>query len=158
YLAGRIDKGMLFGGGAAWVAGDRGMDAGALAVPTTTRAALAREAYFESAAKAVAALAVSVPHVRHVVLSGRLARTAVVRDEIAQRIAGVLPNVTVGTLTGFAQVAKQAAQGAALLADGLAGGSFARLVETMGIREAAGTVLDHLHVVSAERARSRLGL
>ena len=61
-------------------------------------------------------------------------------------------------LTGFAAVAKQAAQGAALLADGLAGGRAAPLVEAMGIRDAGGTVLDHLYVISQATARSRLGI
>ena len=42
--------------------------------------------------------------------------------------------------------------------DGLAGGASKRLVQVMGLREAAGTVLDHLHVISPEAARRRLGL
>ncbi len=158
YLAGTVGKGMLFGGGAATVAGDPASAAEALAEPATARAATAREAYLESAAKAVAALAVSVPGVRHVLLSGRVARVAGIGDDIARRIGAVLPRAAVDTLTGFAQVAKQAAQGAALLADGLAGGRSAALVEAMRIREASGTVLDHLHVISPQAARARLGL
>ena len=55
-------------------------------------------------------------------------------------------------------MAKQAAQGAALLADGLAGGRAAPLVEAMGIRDAGGTVLDHLYVISQATARARLGI
>ena len=46
-------------------------------------------------------------------------------------------------LRGFAVVAKHAAQGAALVADGLAGGTAAPLVETLGVREASGTALDN---------------
>jgi predicted butyrate kinase (DUF1464 family) len=61
-------------------------------------------------------------------------------------------------LSGFANVAKHAAQGAALLADGLAGGSAEALVQNLGIREATGTVLDHLYVISPETARKRLGV
>jgi predicted butyrate kinase (DUF1464 family) len=61
-------------------------------------------------------------------------------------------------LTGFADVARQAAQGAALIADGLAGGKSAALVETLGIREARGTVLDHLYVIDPVAARARLGI
>ncbi|HEV3438967.1 MAG TPA: DUF1464 family protein [Gemmata sp.] len=46
---------------------------------------------------------------------------------------------------------KQAAQGAALLADGLAGGRFASLVDNLKLREASGTVLDWLtHPRAAE--------
>ena len=42
----------------------------------------------------------------------------------------------------FGDDAKQGAQGAALLADGLAGGRHAPLVERLRIREASGSVLD----------------
>jgi predicted butyrate kinase (DUF1464 family) len=65
---------------------------------------------------------------------------------------------SVHVLTGFAPIAKHAAQGAALLADGLAGGRSAPLVAALGIREAHGTVLDHLYVISPSDARARLGI
>jgi predicted butyrate kinase (DUF1464 family) len=46
---------------------------------------------------------------------------------------------------------KHAAQGAALIADGLCGGGFAPLVEGLKLREASGTVLDWLtHPRAAE--------
>jgi predicted butyrate kinase (DUF1464 family) len=59
---------------------------------------------------------------------------------------------------GFARVAKHAAQGAALVADGLAGGLNAPLVDRLGIRDARGSILDHLYVISPEIVRQRLGL
>ena len=158
YLAGSVTKGMLFTGGAASIAGVPDLAAEALSTPATSRARIAWEAYLESAAKSAAALAVSVPGMRRVVLSGRLARAAVVRDEIERRLAVVFGDVRVDVLSGFAQVAKQAAQGAALLADGLAGGASSALVDAMGIREAAGSVLDHLYVISPDDARRRLGM
>src|SRR5436305_1259658 len=46
----------------------------------------------------------------------------------------------------------------ALDADGLSGGRHRELVAALGIREAQGTVLDHLYVISREQARRRLGL
>jgi predicted butyrate kinase (DUF1464 family) len=48
-----------------------------------------------------------------------------------------------------------AAQGAAVLADGLAGGRYAALVERLGVRDASGTVLDHLRIHGADRIRLR---
>ena len=74
------------------------------------------------------------------------------------RLSRSLPGGTVEALTGIATVAKHAAQGAAILADGLAGGSAAEVVQTLGIREATGTVLDHLYVITPEAARQRLGI
>ena len=61
-------------------------------------------------------------------------------------------------LSGLGFPGRQAAQGAALLADGLAGGSHAELVNMLGIRDASGTVLDHLYVISKEQAKRTLGI
>jgi predicted butyrate kinase (DUF1464 family) len=170
FLAGSVSKRLLFGGGAATIAGVPDAPAESLAAPSTLRGRLAWEAYLESAVKAVAALAVSVPGVCEVILSGRLARAAGVREELAERLArvhvargfspasGGLADSSVHVLTGFAEAAQQAAQGAALIADGLAGGRSAALVETLGIREARGTVLDHLYVIDPVAARARLGI
>jgi predicted butyrate kinase (DUF1464 family) len=168
FLAGFVPKHLLFGGGVATIAGTPDAPAEALAVPRTPRGRLAWEAYLETAVKAVAAIAVSVPRGCEVVLSGRLARLAGMRDEFARRLtdlwapgtAGLVTSVdqSVHVLSGFAAVARQAAQGAALLADGLAGGRCAPLVAALGIREAHGTVLDHLYVISPAAARVRLGI
>ena len=49
---------------------------------------------------------------------------------------------------------KEAAYGAAMLADGLAGGPYAGLVDTLCLREAAGSVLDHLYLEGAEQAKA----
>jgi predicted butyrate kinase (DUF1464 family) len=51
---------------------------------------------------------------------------------------------------GFARVAKEAAQGAALIAEGLAGGVHERMIQIMRLRDASGTSLDHLYVNGAD--------
>lgn len=139
-LAGHVTKAMLFAGG----------------VETVSAAAdqqMAWDAYVEGAAKAVAVLSVAVPAPAEIVLSGRLAWVDSVYATIAGRLARVAP---VRRLNGFAAVVKQAAQGAALIADGLAGGTRQALVDTLGIRTAHGSALDHLYVISADAARARL--
>jgi predicted butyrate kinase (DUF1464 family) len=158
FLAGTVTKSLLFGGGAATVAGHPDAPVEALAAPVTDQGRIAWEAFLESAVKSVATLAVSVPGAQDVILSGRVAHLAGVHDELAARLARVMPAATVRVLNGFAKVSKEGAQGAALLADGLAGGGSTRLVETLGIREARGSVLDHLYVISPAAARSRLGI
>ena len=50
---------------------------------------------------------------------------------------------------------KAAARGAAVLADGLAGGRYAALVERLGVRDASGSALDHLRIHGADRIRLR---
>lgn len=158
FLAGQVGKRMIFSGGALAVAGTPDARAEAVADVTTPARQKALEGYLESIVKAVASLTISAPSVRTVVLSGRLARVPTIRGGLMSRLSRLLPGGTVDTLSGFATVSKHAAQGAAILADGLAGGSAAELVQTLGIREATGTVLDHLYVVSPEAARQRLGI
>lgn len=155
YLAGRVSKSMIFTGGAAAVSGDS--DLAALATSGSGQRRLGFEAYLESAVKAVLALCASAPSATEVIVSGRGAQIPTVREEIGQRLGRVRP-VSVEVLSGFAPASTQAAQGAALVADGLAGGAHAELVATLGIREASGTVLDHLYVISRAQAEATLGL
>jgi predicted butyrate kinase (DUF1464 family) len=158
FLAGVVSKAMVFRGGAADVAGRPDATPEELAADRSPRGAAAWEAYLDGAVKAVAALAVSAPRARAVVLSGRVSAVPGVCEALAERLRGVAAAAPVRRLAGFARVAKHAAQGAALVADGLAGGASAALVAAMQIRGAAGTALDHLHVVSPAEARGRLGL
>lgn len=143
FLAGTVDKGLLFGGGAETVA------------RSAAGRAVAISAYVEGAAKAVAQLKMSAPQASEVLVSGRGAADTGLLERLDAALAGV---AVVRRLEGFALVAKQGAQGAALLADGLAGGRHEALVKRLRIREAQGTVLDHLHVITPATARRRLGL
>ena len=144
FLAGRVDKGMLFRGGAETVARS-GREARELAV----------RAYVEGAAKAVAQLRVAAPNADEVLVSGRVAADAALMGRLQRALSGI---GTVRRLEGFALVAKQGAQGAALIGDGLVGGRHQALVRRLRIQEAQGTVLDHLHLISAATARRRLAL
>jgi predicted butyrate kinase (DUF1464 family) len=135
FLAGSVSKAMLFKGGVHDVPQAEG-----------------RAAFVESALKAVAALRVSAPLATDVLLSGRLATEPWVRDPLTTRLGRVR------LAGGFAAVAKHAAQGAALIAEGLAGGASRHLVDTLGIRDASGTVLDHLHIVDRASAARRIGI
>lgn len=157
YLAGEVPKAMLFRGGAAAVAGWDESDASPdrFTHPSTPKEEAAWEAFVEGAVKAALALSASVPAPKEFVLSGRLAQVETVGHAIRQRLGRLAPT---RLLEGFARTAKQGAQGAALIADGLAGGANRELVERLAIREAQGTVLDHLYVISRAEARRRLGL
>jgi predicted butyrate kinase (DUF1464 family) len=145
YLLGGFHKELLFTGGAAYVAGRPELSPEDFAdlAERDQRARMAWEALMEGVVKSVAAELVIVPNPREILISGRLCRTEKIRQELTRRLSTFGP---VRRVEGFAQVAKEAAQGAALIADGLAGGLYAGLVKVMEIRGAAGTVLDHLHV------------
>lgn len=155
FLAGEVDKSLLFRGGVASLVGDAEHAVRRIAEPERPCDRLAREAFLESAVKAVAALHVVVPHPREILLSGRVARVESIARELRLRLSPFGP---VRQLEGFARVSKEAAQGAALIADGLAGGINEPLTSVLGIREAAGTALDHLYIITRDAARRRLGL
>jgi predicted butyrate kinase (DUF1464 family) len=145
-IGGALSKRTVFSGGALDPDGDLHLGApGALdrlrKDPHAGDGWLALE---EGAAKAVLALTASVPAPREVLVAGRLALAPGLLEALAERLRGVAP-------VRSALAAKSAARGAALLADGLAGGDHAPLVACMRLREASGGVLDHLRMYGAER-------
>jgi predicted butyrate kinase (DUF1464 family) len=101
---------------------------------------MAWEALMEGIVRNVAAEMAVMSAPREILLSGRLCRIARVRQELADRLAGFAP---LRWAEGFARIVKEAAQGAALIADGMAGGKFEELIEVMELKGAMGTVLDH---------------
>lgn len=136
-LAGRITKAMLFRGG------------------QSSKPTLPLDGYIEGAHKAVLSLLASLPSPREILLSGRHAFDGEIRAGLETRLSALAP---VHDLAGFAATAKQGAQGAALIADGLAGGEHRTLIATMRLRESAGTVLDYLRVITPADARRELGI
>jgi predicted butyrate kinase (DUF1464 family) len=153
YLLGAaLSKETVFSGGALDPYGELDLSApGALEAlrgdPGHSEGWLALE---EGAVKAVLALTASVPAPREVLVAGRLVGAPSLLDRLAERLAGVAP---VSAATGVGRGAKTAAQGAAVLADGLAGGRYAPLVEGLRLREASGTALDRLRMRGAESIR-----
>ncbi len=102
-------------------------------------------ALLEAAAKAVRGLLVSAPAPLEIVVSGRLARL----PELVARLAFSLRDIA--PVTALLRTrASTAAYGAALLADGLAGGDNAGLVDALGLKKAGGSALDHLRVAGTD--------
>jgi predicted butyrate kinase (DUF1464 family) len=154
YLLGTFHKEVLFTGGAAYMAGRPEITPEEFAdlAEKDERARMAWEAIMEGVVKSVAAELVTIPRPREILISGRLCRTDKIRQELIRRLSAFGP---VRRVEGFARVAKEAAQGAAIIADGLAGGRYAGLVDTMNIRGAAGTVLDHLYIRDSVALRQK---
>ena len=124
YLLSPLRKGDLFAGGASFV----------------PDAAIGRRMFLERLLTAVAGLRAVTPF-EEIVLSGRLLeREPTLADDVAATLGAVGRVARLASLPGA--WVKQAAQGAAIVADGLAGGRYAALVERLRLREAAGTVLD----------------
>jgi predicted butyrate kinase (DUF1464 family) len=145
-IGGALSKRTVFSGGA--LDPDGTLDLGAPgAVERLRQDPAARAGWLaleEGAAKAVLALTASVPAPREVLVAGRLAAAPGLVDALAERLAAVAP-------VRRAMAVGSAARGAALLADGLAGGRHAPLVDGLRLREARGGALDHLRIYGAER-------
>ncbi|RPI32224.1 MAG: DUF1464 domain-containing protein, partial [Actinomycetota bacterium] len=117
------------------------------------RAAAALEAFIEDLLKRVAGHVAVTGEPREIVLSGRLARVPALRDAVAGRLARFAPVRDAG---GIAEHASEAAQGAALIAQGLLGGGAEEaLVDALRLREARGSALDHLYIAEADALRRR---
>jgi predicted butyrate kinase (DUF1464 family) len=154
YLLGGFHKDLLCSGGVADISGQPNLTLEEFVARAAAddRGRLAWEAFMEGLVKSVAAEMTVVPTCREILVAGRLSNIPEIRQEVIHRLAHLAP---VRQVKGFAQVAKEAAQGAALIAEGLAGGLYEGLVEVMQLRGASGTVLDHLYVVGAESLRQQ---
>jgi len=145
YLLGAaLSKQTVFSGGAL---GDVDHSAGLESLRRDPRHREGWLALEEGAAKAALALTASAPAPREILVAGRLAQAPGMVDALGARLAHVAP---VRIAKGLA-----AAQGAAVLADGLAGWRYAALVERLGVRDASGSALDHLRIHGADRIRLR---
>jgi predicted butyrate kinase (DUF1464 family) len=155
YLLRAFSKDVLASGGAAWIAGipDCSPEEFARAAESGHRASMALAALLEQVTKVVAAEATLLEAPREILLSGRLVRVPELRRRLVDALGRVAP---VRVTEGYARVSSEAAQGAALLGQGLAGdGGLSALVDAMSLRSAHGGVLDHLFISEAETLRSR---
>ncbi len=156
YLLGEhISKDTIFSGGALDIAGRaaKQIEFDQWAQHPDPRLQTGWLAWFESFVKTVYALSAVLPQPREILLSGRLSLSPIIEAAFAERLGPIAP---VRRLMGLRRPngdylqSKSAAQGAALIANGLAGGRYKPLVEVMALRGASGTVLDHLYLRGAE--------
>lgn len=154
YLLGSFHKDLLCSGGMAYIAGKQEWEPEEIVAHSRTdaRCSVAWQAFLESLVKSVAAEMSILAHTREILISGRLCRSS----EISRQAADCLsPFAPVRRASGFARAAKEAAQGACLIAEGLAGGMHQRLIEIMEIRGARGTCLDYLYGNEADKLKGR---
>ena len=113
------------------------------------------EAFLEGIERAVASVATTVRRPGEILLSGRNTRDERLRGILEERLSRYAPVRRIRGLAG-ARISKEAAQGYAIVAEGLAGGYFRDLVEHMSIPQARGTVLDWFIHPRLSQARERL--
>lgn len=116
---------------------------------------IAWKALIEGIERDVASIKISVKKPREILISGRLATLPGIYDELSKRLA-IYGNVE--KVQGFTKNVKESAQGAALIADGLAGGKYKKLVRVLNINEASGSVLDHIYLSNINGIKKKYGL
>jgi len=104
----------------------------------------------ESIVKGVAAIKVAVDKPREILLSGRLSGI----PEIAETLAGKLSQFgVVRKVRRQASVAKEAAEGAYIIGEGLLGGKYKGIVDCLELRGAKDTMFDYIQIKGAEPAK-----
>lgn len=163
YLLEKVTKEHVFSGGALSVAVDtdasspRSTDARTPPSreaddPRLTEGTVAWHYLMEGIEKACRSLLAVHPRPDEILLSGRGVRDAAVFRHLRRRLEAVAP---VRPLEGGVSGVSAAAEGAALLANGLAGGEHRGLVRCLRLGDAAGSVLDHLHLPGTSEAAAR---
>ena len=95
----------------------------------------------ESVVKGVAAMMVSVNEPREILLSGRLTGISEIAGALRQKLSSF---GSVRRVQARAGVAKLAAEGAYIIGEGLMGGKYRGIVDCLKLREASGTMFDHI--------------
>lgn len=154
-LVGSWERSDVFYGGARDITGKQTPEDIVRNLYTEEACRLGWEAMIEDIEKEVAAMTIPVPKAREILISGRLTRVAEVKETLFHRLSKYGHVREIGRLEGASNV-KEAAQGYAIVADGLAGGRFSDLIEWMKIKEAKGTTVDYLFHPRAKKLRAML--
>ncbi len=101
----------------------------------------------ESILKSVAAMTVTIEKPREILLSGRLSRIPEIVESLSARLARFGKVRTVGRK---AKVAKEAAEGAFIIGEGLEGGKYEGIVDALQLRQAKGSMFDYILLKGAE--------
>jgi len=101
----------------------------------------------ESIVKGVAAMTVAVEKPREILLSGRLSGIPELAETLTTRLSKFGKVRKVGRQ---AKVAKEAAEGAYIIGEGLLGGKYKGIVDSLELRKAKGTMFDHILIKGAE--------
>jgi predicted butyrate kinase (DUF1464 family) len=101
----------------------------------------------ESVVKGVAAMMVSVGKPREILLSGRLSGIPEIAETMRERLAHFGP---VRKVRRRARVAKEAAEGAYIIGEGLLSGQYKGIIDCLELRSASGTMFDHIRLKGIE--------
>jgi len=147
-----FSKLMLFTGGAASVAGvdpSKPLEDFLSQAESNLEVKAGYDLMLESIVKDVASLLPSIKP-KEVLLSGRFVNMPKFLDAVKFRLEDFFGEiglqVPVVRFQGKAKTSKEAAEGAAVFANGIAHGKFEEIIRTMKLRESEGTIFDNLYI------------
>jgi predicted butyrate kinase (DUF1464 family) len=158
---GAFSKMMLFNGGAASISQ---IDPQKVSIEdfigrarNSEQMSLAYSAMLESILKDTYLMLSSVLKPKEILLSGRFTRigsfvqdvTSLLQDHLSE--LGISAGIR--TLTRTGGEVKEAAEGAAVIANGIAGGKYEKLVEIMALRKSSGGIFSHIYLDEETRRR-----
>lgn len=108
----------------------------------------AYKAMIEAVLKDIAVLLVSVRKPKEIIFTGRFVRIKKFYEDLKSSVKEMLRDlgmkVEIRAIKRKAKVAKEGAEGAAIIANGIAGGKYRDLIEHMGFFNSKGTIFDFL--------------
>jgi predicted butyrate kinase (DUF1464 family) len=148
YLIREIRKKNIYKGGVSYIAGyeDLSLDEILLLAQKDEQTKVALEAYLSSVTKAVYGISSSFTErekINEILLAGRGSELKYLYQKIIHNLNDIAP---VKLMKSYSHISKQAAQGAAFIANGLLGGKFEPIINNLQIREAKGSILDDIYI------------
>jgi len=117
---------------------------------TSERVERAYEAFMESVIKDTYALLPSVKKPREILLSGRFTRIDAFVKDLKPRLENHLSNLgitaKIRNLQSKAKNVKEAAEGASIMANGIANGKYSKLIDITELKKSSGSIFDHIHL------------
>jgi predicted butyrate kinase (DUF1464 family) len=139
---GRFPGILLFSGGAKDVSGKGDLTPDEMAKEQYKYSA-AWNMLLESVLKGVAAMMIAVEKPHEIILSGRLTDISEITEALKDRLSQFGKVRKVGRK---AKVAKEAAEGAYIIGEGLLGGKYKGIIDSLELRSASGTMYDYIQV------------
>ena len=148
YLIKDIKKKNIYKGGVSYIAGyeDLSLNEITLLAQKDVQTKIALDAYISDVKKAVYGISSSFSKrkkITEILLAGRGADLKYLDQMIMTNLQEIAP---VRQMKSYSHLSKQAAQGAAFIANGLLGGKYEQIVNNLHIKEASGTILDDIYI------------
>lgn len=148
YLMGKIRKSDIYQGGVSSIAGYSEMNAEEILLlgQKDEKTKMAIDAFYDQIKKAVFLISSSFSNpnnIKEILFSGRYSRIEQLLEPLIISLERIAPSKT---MRSYAQVSKEAAQGAAFIANGLLDGEFKDIIENLKIKESSGSILDDIYL------------